>query len=340
VFVQLRIARRLVTFGIVPSHPTASATWAARPQDAAGFAVERFVEKPDAGTAAGYLAEGGYYWNSGMFLFKASALLDELARLAPEMVSACEAAMAGARLDLDFCRVDKAAFERCPSDSIDYAVMEKTDRAVVVPMDAGWTMSAPGPRCGRWSSATPPGTPGAATCCVKDCRDSYVHAGHRLVALLGLENVVVVETPDAVMVAHKGRAQDVKRLVDRLKAEGRPEATLHRQVFRPWGSSARSTRAIASRSSASRSSRARSCRCRCTITAPNTGSWSLGHRARALGRDRAAWWPKNESIYLPLGTVHCLENPGKLPLELIEVQTGSYLGEDDVVRFEDRYGRA
>ncbi len=231
-------AGQLVTFGIVPTQPETGYGYikAGADQGDGAFAVERFVEKPNLATAEGYLAEGGYFWNSGMFLFRASVYLAELARHSPAMLVACEAAFKAARQDLDFCRVDKAAFEVCPSDSVDYAVMEKTDQALVVPLSAGWNDIGAWPAVWQVAQRDAQGNAGRGDVLLEDCRNSFVHASNRLVCLLGVEDLVVVETADAVMVTHKQRAQDVKKLVDRLKAAGRSEATMHREVFRPWGS--------------------------------------------------------------------------------------------------------
>lgn len=333
-------AGQLVTFGIVPTHAETGYGYILAGQDRGdgGFAVQRFVEKPDQATAERYLAEGGYYWNSGMFLFKASVYLAELARHAPAMVAACEAAMKAARQDLDFCRVDKATFEACPSDSVDYAVMEKTERAVVVPMAAGWNDVGAWPAVWQVVARDAQGNASRGDVLMQDCRDCYVHASSRLVSLLGVEDLVVVETADAIMVAHKQRAQDVKKLVDQLKAAGRSEATVHREVFRPWGSydsidegSRFKVKRITVKPGERLSLQMHHHRAEHWVVVSGTARVRIGETEKLVA--------ENESVFIPIGVQHFLENPGKVKLELIEVQTGAYLGEDDIVRFEDRYGR-
>jgi len=306
---------------------------------ATAYAVAQFVEKPDHATAESYLRSGDYFWNSGMFMFRASVYLAELQRLAPAMLQACRQAFAGRCADLDFVRLDAEAFAACPADSIDYAVMEKTDRAVVVPLDAGW--SDVGSFAALWAAGTADAH-GNVTCgdtISVDARNSYLYAGSRLLAAVGVADLVVVETADAVLVAAKERVQDVKKVVEHLKASGRSERLLHRRVNRPWG-------AFEGIDSGERFQVKR-------ITVNPGASLSLQrHRQRAehwvvvrgtarivCGEDilvRTA----NQSVYIPIGTVHRLENPGTDLLEIIEVQTGSYLGEDDIERLEDNYGRS
>ena len=334
-------AGRLVTFGIVPDRPETGYGYirAGSASPEAGFAVDRFVEKPDLATAESYLKAGGYFWNSGMFLFKASAYLEELSRFCPSMLACCEEALAKAREDLDFCRVDKEAFSRSPADSIDYAMMEKTDRAVVVPMDAGWSDVGAWPAVWQVVDRDAAGNAARGDVLVEDSRNSFVHAEHRLVSILGVDDLVVVETADAVMVTHKDKAQDVKRLVDRLQKAGRSEATQHRQVYRPWGSY----------DSVDEGHRFKVKRI--TVKPGEKLSLQMHHHraehwivvsgtARVRAGETEQLVAENQSVYIPIGVVHSLENPGKVNLELIEVQTGAYLGEDDIVRFEDRYGRA
>jgi mannose-1-phosphate guanylyltransferase/mannose-1-phosphate guanylyltransferase/mannose-6-phosphate isomerase len=255
------------------------------------------------------------------------------------MLSACEQALKLAKKDLDFVRLDKDAFAGSPSDSIDYAVMEKTDKAVVVPLDAGWS------DVGAWSAVwevLPQDTNGNATrgdVMVEGAKNCYVHADYRLVSLLGVEDVVVVETSDAVLVAHKDKAQDVKKLVDRLKADGRTEVQMHREVFRPWGSYDSidngvryQVKRITVKPGAKLSLQMHHHRAEHWVVVSGTAKVRLGEKEVLLS--------ENQSIYIPIGEVHSLENPGKVNLELIEVQSGSYLGEDDIVRLEDKYGRA
>ncbi|HEL3783759.1 TPA: mannose-1-phosphate guanylyltransferase/mannose-6-phosphate isomerase [Stenotrophomonas maltophilia] len=329
---------KLVTFGIVPTGPETGYGYI-KAADGQGLrAVERFVEKPDLDTATGYVSSGQYYWNSGMFLFKASRYLQELERFQPAMLAGSRQAWQQARRDADFTRLDKDAFTAVPSDSIDYAVMEKTADAVVTPLDAGWN------DVGSWtalrdvSQQDGDGNAHQGDVIAIDCRNTYAYA-QRLVALVGLDDVVVVETDDAVLVGKADRMQDVKTVVAQLKAEGRSEATWHRKVYRPWG-------AYDSIDNGERFQVKR-------ITVKPGGTLSLQmhhHRAEhwivvsgtaeVTRGDEVILLSENQSTYIPLGVTHRLRNPGKLPLELIEVQSGSYLGEDDIVRFEDTYGRS
>ena len=342
--VGLEAAQRgaLVTFGIVPTHPETGYGYvkASQALDAnAAVPVQQFVEKPDLATAQGYLQDGSYTWNSGMFMFKASVFLEELGKANPAMLHACQAAWAKAQKDLEFVRLDKDAFASSPSDSVDYAVMEKTSKAVVVPLDAGWN------DVGAWSAVwqvLPQDAQGNATrgdVMLEGSTNSYVHADGRLVALIGVDDLVVIETSDAVLVAHKDKAQDVKKVVDRLKAQKRPEADLHREVFRPWGSydsvdsgTRFQVKRITVKPGAKLSLQMHHHRAEHWVVVSGTASVRLGDAVKLV--------TENESVYIPVGVTHSLENPGKLPLHLIEVQSGSYLGEDDIVRFEDLYGRA
>jgi len=342
--VGLEAAQRgaLVTFGIVPTHPETGYGYvkASQALDAnAAVPVQQFVEKPDLATAQGYLQDGSYTWNSGMFMFKASVFLEELGKANPAMLKACQAAWTKAQKDLEFVRLDKDAFASSPSDSVDYAVMEKTSKAVVVPLDAGWN------DVGAWSAVwqvLPQDAQGNATrgdVMLEGSTNSYVHADGRLVALIGVDDLVVIETSDAVLVAHKDKAQDVKKVVDRLKAQKRPEADLHREVFRPWGSydsvdsgTRFQVKRITVKPGAKLSLQMHHHRAEHWVVVSGTASVRLGDAVKLV--------TENESVYIPVGVTHSLENPGKLPLHLIEVQSGSYLGEDDIVRFEDLYGRA
>ncbi|MBO1746459.1 MULTISPECIES: mannose-1-phosphate guanylyltransferase/mannose-6-phosphate isomerase [Stenotrophomonas] len=331
-------AGKLVTFGIVPTGPETGYGYIKAADGQGVRAVERFVEKPDLDTATGYVVSGQYYWNSGMFLFKASRYLQELERLQPGMLSACRQAWQSARRDADFTRLDKDAFTAVPSDSIDYAVMEKTADAVVVPLDAGWN------DVGSWtalrdvSQQDGDGNAHQGDVIAIDCRNTYAYS-QRLVAMVGLDDVIVVETDDAVLVGNADRMQEVKTVVAQLKAGGRSEATWHRKVYRPWG-------AYDSIDNGERFQVKR-------ITVKPGGTLSLQmhhHRAEhwivvsgtaeVTRGDEVILLSENQSTYIPLGVTHRLRNPGKLPLELIEVQSGSYLGEDDIVRFEDTYGRS
>ena len=331
-------AGKLVTFGIVPTGPETGYGYIKAADGQGVRAVERFVEKPDLDTATGYVASGQYYWNSGMFLFKASRYLQELERFQPQMLAGSRTAWQQARRDADFTRLDKDAFAAVPSDSIDYAVMEKTADAVVVPLDAGWN------DVGSWTALRDvshqdgDGNAHQGDVIAIDCRNTYAY-GQRLVAMVGLDDVIVVETDDAVLVGKADRMQEVKTVVAQLKAGGRSEATWHRKVYRPWG-------AYDSIDSGDRFQVKR-------ITVKPGGTLSLQmhhHRAEhwivvsgtaeVTRGDEVILLSENQSTYIPLGVTHRLRNPGKLPLELIEVQSGSYLGEDDIVRFEDTYGRS
>jgi mannose-1-phosphate guanylyltransferase / mannose-6-phosphate isomerase len=331
---------RLVTFGIVPSGPeTGYGYIRAGAALADGVrAVAQFVEKPDEATARGYVASGEYVWNSGMFLFRASVFLAELARQQPAMLAACRAALDGATRDADFVRLDKSAFAACPSDSIDYAVMEHTDAAAVLPIDVGWNDL--GSWSALWEVAEQDGNGNAhhGDVLAQDCRNTLAWGDGRLVALLGLQDVVVVDTADAVLVAHKDRVQDVKGIVATLKAAGRNEPNCHRKVYRPWGSydsidmgGRFQVKRITVKPGAALSLQMHHHRAEHWIIVSGTGRITRGEEVLTL--------TENQSTYIPLGVKHRLENPGRLPLELIEVQSGSYLGEDDIVRFEDVYGR-
>ena len=331
-------AGKLVTFGIVPTGPETGYGYIKASGNDTVRPVERFVEKPDLATAQDYVASGDYYWNSGMFLLRASRYLDELQRFAPEMAAGCRQAFAGAVRDADFTRLDKEAFSAIPSDSIDYAVMEKTSDAVVIPLDAGWS------DVGSWSAlrdVSARDADGNATrgdVIAIDCRNSYAY-GERLVAMVGLDNVIVVETDDAVLVADADRVQQVKDVVARLKAEGRPEASWHRKVYRPWGAydsidhgERFQVKRITVKPGGTLSLQMHHHRAEHWIVVSGTAEVTRGEEVLLL--------TENQSTYIPLGVTHRLRNPGKLPLELIEVQSGSYLGEDDIIRFEDTYGRA
>ncbi len=337
----------MVTFGIVPTAPEtgygyvkAACSVGSQPASKAmgPSPVEAFVEKPDLITAQRYLAEGGYFWNSGMFMFKTSVFLSELERHHPAMLAACRRAFEAAKTDLDFVRLDQEAFAASPSDSIDYAVMEKTDKAVVVPLDAGWS------DVGAWSAVWQvqpqdhAGNGARGDVLLHDANDCYVHADHRLVSLVGVTDLVVVETSDAVLVAHKDKAQDVKKVVETLKARGRTEAELHREVFRPWGAydsidngERYQVKRITVKPGARLSLQMHHHRAEHWVVVKGTAQITIGDEVKLVS--------ENQSVYIPVGVKHCLENPGKVAIELIEIQSGSYLGEDDIVRFDDKYGR-
>ena len=331
---------KLVTFGVVPHSPETGYGYIHRVNGGGDvYVVDKFVEKPDHDTAQSYVSSGEYYWNSGMFMFRASRYLDELKKFCPEMVEACLKAVVDAEVDLDFTRLQRKAFESSPSDSIDYAVMEKTDQAVVVPLDAGWS------DVGSWSSlleaseSDEDGNALVGDVTAIDSRGCYVYSGSRLVATLGLQDHVVVETKDAVLVAPKDRVQDVKRVVEQLKAEGRYETSAHREVFRPWGSydsvdqgERFQVKRLTVLPGAVLSLQMHHHRAEHWVVVSGTAKITRGEEEFLL--------QENESTFIPLGTKHRIANPGKVLLHIIEVQSGSYLGEDDIVRFDDNYGRA
>ena len=337
--IPLAESGRLVTFGIVPTEAHTGYGYIKRgEQQGFGFHVDEFVEKPPMELAETYIASDEYYWNSGMFLFRASRYLEELEKFSPDIYAACKAASEQTSTDLDFTRIDKTQFERCPSDSVDYAVMEKTADAVVVPMDAGWS------DIGSWSSLwnlSEKDSDGNATVgdvVLRDSKNSYIRAEKHLVAAIGVEDLVIVATDDVLLVANKDRVQDVKAIVAQLKEQTRPEWELHREVYRPWGqydsidSGPRyQVKRITVKPGAKLSVQMHHHRAEHWVVVSGTARVSKGDESFLLS--------ENESTYIPVGVVHSLENPGKLNLELIEVQSGSYLGEDDIVRFQDQYGR-
>jgi mannose-1-phosphate guanylyltransferase/mannose-6-phosphate isomerase len=331
----------LVTFGIVPDYPETGYGYIRAVNSLASgqpMAVEQFVEKPNLETAQQYVDSGNYAWNSGMFLFKASTLLAEIALYDPAMLGACKVAWQASTLDLDFSRLDKDSFVQCPAESIDYAVMEKTSKAVVVPLDAGWN------DVGAWSSVwqvqaqDANGNGAYGDVILEATKNSYVHADHRLVTLLGVSDLIVVETSDAVLVANKSASQDVKKIVERLKGENRSEAEQHRKVFRPWGfydsidqGPRYQVKRITVKPGAKLSVQMHHHRAEHWVVVSGTAKVRIDDQEKMIS--------ENQSVYIPVGSIHSLENPGKVDLEMIEVQSGSYLGEDDIVRFEDKYGR-
>lgn len=347
---------KLVTFGIVPTAPETGFGYIQASVQLSkqtvlaeqkpplnkterAYKVQRFVEKPDHATASDYLASGKYYWNSGMFMFKASRYLEELKKFRPDILSVCQQAIAHTSTDMDFVRLDAEAFNACPSESIDYAVMEKTADAVVVPLEAGWS------DVGSWSAIWEvSGKDEAGNHChgdilTEDTHNSLLFSESRLLATVGIEDMVVVETRDAVLVARKDRVQDVKTIVQRLEADGRSEKDFHRIVYRPWGcydsvdtGERFQVKRITVNPGAILSLQKHHHRAEHWIVVTGT--------AEVTCDDKVFLLTENQSTYIPLGSAHRLANPGKVPLELIEVQSGSYLGEDDIVRFDDQYGRA
>jgi len=333
-------AGKLVTFGIVPDHAATGYGYIKRgkPQDK-GYIVDEFVEKPGHATATEYLDSGDYYWNSGMFMFKAQAYLDELKKFNLDMVTHCEQAARKLTEDIGFLRLDADAFAKCKSDSIDYAVMEKTDLACVVPMDAGW--SDIGSWASLWdhSNKDDAGNSTHGDVMTSETENSFVHAESRLVATVGVKDLVIVETQDAVLVADKNKSQEVKQIVERLKLEQREEEKFHRIVYRPWGSfdsvdagEGYKVKRISVKPGARLSKQMHHHRAEHWVVVRGT--------ARVFRDDEIFDLHENESVFIPLGATHYLENPGDGPLDIIEVQSGSYLGEDDIVRFDDIYGRS
>lgn len=345
---------KLVTFGIVATSPETGYGYIKRGQKynyislsenseqqqdtPLAFAVDKFVEKPDFDTARHYIENGEYYWNSGMFLFRASRYLQELKLHRPDILTACQQAIGNLDPDMDFIRVDKMAFTACPDDSIDYAVMEKTSDAVVVPLDAGWS------DVGSWSSLWEIsdkdefGNVQRGDVVNHDSRNNYVFAESGLVTTVGIENIVVVQTKDAVLVAAKDKVQEVKHIVNHLKNSERTEHHTHCEVYRPWGKydsidigNRYQVKRITVKPGEKLSLQMHHHRAEHWIVVAGTAKVTHGDNVQLVG--------ENQSIYIPVGTVHALENPGKIPMEIIEIQTGAYLGEDDIVRLEDRYGR-
>ena len=333
-------AGRLVCLGVKPLSPETGYGYlrCGEPSPSGVREVLRFEEKPDLETARTYMESGDCYWNSGIFLFKASAYLAALERHAPEMLAACRVAIDGVHADLDFIRVDKAAFEACPSDSVDYAVLEKETGLNMVVLDTVWS------DLGSWSALHEAGNPDeegntlVGDVIEHDVRDSYLHSTGRLLTAVGVRDVVVVETSDAVLVANRNSSQDVKKIVSAMMARGRSEAVSHPVDYRPWGSFQRID--LGDRFQVKRIT---------VIPGQKLSLQKHYHRAEhwivvrgtalVVNGEQELLLHEDQSTYIPLGHVHRLENPGKTPLELIEVQTGSYLGEDDIVRLEDVYGR-
>jgi mannose-1-phosphate guanylyltransferase len=334
-------ADKLVTFGIVPTeaHIGYGYIEAGDALDNDGFKVKKFVEKPDIETAQTYLDGKKHFWNSGMFMFKASVYLEELRAFNPEIVNACEMSLENSQSDLDFLRVDEISFSACPDDSIDYAVMEKTEKACMVTLDAGWN------DVGSWTSLWETAKNKDANnnvvfgdVILTGVNNSYVNSEQRLIAVIGLDDVIVVETKDAILVAAKDKVQNIKSVVNQLKREKRPEFEFHREVLRPWGcydsidtGDRYQVKRITVKPGEKLSVQMHHHRAEHWIVVSGTASVTIGENTSLVA--------ENQSVYIPIGEVHALENPGKIPLELIEVQSGSYLGEDDIVRFSDRYGR-
>ncbi|WP_345426999.1 mannose-1-phosphate guanylyltransferase/mannose-6-phosphate isomerase [Halioxenophilus aromaticivorans] len=337
-------AGRLVTFGVVPTAPETGYGYIRRSQPVDNplgevFQVMQFVEKPTVDVAERYIGTGEYYWNSGMFMFKPSRYIEELEKFNPEMVAVCREAFAKAEVDLDFTRIDRASFEACPDDSIDYAVMEKTDSAVVVPLSAEWS------DLGSWSALwdvsdkDKHGNTTRGDVITYETNNCYIQADRKLIATVGVDDLVIVDTDDALMVASKDQVQDVKAIVGELKSQQRSEASTHRKVYRPWGyydsidfGERFQVKRIVVRPGAELSLQMHHHRAEHWVVVSGT--------AVVVNGDNEIMLTENQSTYIPIGQKHQLKNPGAIALELIEVQSGSYLGEDDIVRFKDLYGRA
>ena len=340
------------TLGIVPTEPATGYGYIKAGAETSGlFTVEQFVEKPDAETAQSYLDAQCYYWNSGMFMIRADRYLEELKRHQPAMYAACEAAMANTEQDYDFVRIDKEAFIACPDDSIDYALMEPltadpaNSQVVVAPLDAGWSDVGSwsalwdiADKCEDGNSVLHAGK-GEGETILKDTRNSLISTSDRLVSTLGVDDLVIVDTKDALLVAHRDKVQDVKKIVAQIKEQGGGQHEFHREVYRPWGrydsidnGERYQVKRITVKPGAKLSVQMHHHRAEHWIVVSGTASVTNGEKTFLV--------TENESTYIPIGQVHCLENPGKVDLEMIEVQSGSYLGEDDIVRFKDVYGRA
>lgn len=340
-------AGKLVTFGIVPTHAETGYGYIRRGSETAtkeGFYVAAFVEKPDAVTAEHYLQTGDYYWNSGMFMFRASVYLQQLQQFRPDILQCCQDALAQLTPDLDFVRITEAAFIACPDESVDYAIMEPltaqhSDAVVVVPLDAGWNDVGGFAALWQVDQKDATGNVVHGDVMTHQTANCYIRSEQQLVATVGVQDLVVISTKDAVLVAHKDQAQDVKAIVQQLKQAGRPEATFHREVYRPWGKydsvdhgERFQVKRITVKPGAKLSVQMHHHRAEHWIVVSGTAKVTID------GQDQ--YLTENQSVYIPITAVHALENPGKVPLELIEVQSGSYLGEDDIVRFADRYGRS
>ncbi|WP_181951044.1 mannose-1-phosphate guanylyltransferase/mannose-6-phosphate isomerase [Chromobacterium haemolyticum] len=341
-------AGKLVTFGIVPNKPEIGygyIKFSKSHHQSNGstltsiFPIEEFVEKPNKEKAQQYIDNGNYLWNSGMFMFRASVFIDELNKHSGDILAACRLSMENPQKDFDFLRPDPVAFSNCPPNSIDYAVMEKTELAVVVPLDAGWSDVGSWSALWEVSEQDDSNNVNIGDIITVDSKNCYLNsAANRLIATVGIEGLIVIDTADAVLVARKDQVQNVKDIVEKLKSEQRPEAHQHRMIYRPWGhydsidSGHRyQVKRITVNPGAKLSVQMHHHRAEHWVVVSGT--------ARVLNGDKESLLTENQSVYIPVGVVHALENPGKVPLELIEVQSGSYLGEDDIIRFEDRYGR-
>lgn len=337
--IPLAEAGKLVTFGIVPDEAHTGYGYIQRgDRNGPGYTVGRFVEKPTFEEAENYIHSGDYFWNSGMFLFKASRYLEELKKFRPDIFDACQNAVGFKTQDTDFTRIDPVIFEACPSESIDYAVMEKTNDAVMVPIDAGWNDIGSWQSLWSISSKDESGNASDGDVLFHNTKNSYIRTDQQLVATLGVDNLVVIATKDVVMVANKDHVQDVKLITNLLKEQARPEWDMHREVYRPWGKydsidvgHGYKVKRITVRPGAKLSLQFHHHRAEHWVVVSGSALVTKGDETFVLS--------KNESTYIEIGVVHALENAGEVDLQIIEVQTGSYLGEDDIIRLDDRYGR-
>ena len=339
---QLARQGKLVTFGIVPSSPETGYGYikkgAGLDNSDPAFMIDRFVEKPDYDTAVSYLESGDFCWNSGMFMFKTSAVISELGVFAPDMLKKCRKAIENGNMDLDFFRVDKTAFESITEDSIDYAVMEKTANGVVLALDAGWNDLGSFDALWQTGDKDERNNVTSGDVLVHNVTDTYIHSDNRLVAAVGLEKFVIVDTKDALLVAPRDQVQDVKKIVTQLKAQNRVEAVSHAKVYRPWGDY--ETIDMADRYQVKRITVKPGAKLSLQKHYHRAEHWTVVSGTAIVTKDTEEILLKeDQSVYIPLGTMHRLENPGKISLELIEVQSGPYLGEDDIVRYDDVYGR-
>jgi len=331
---------KLATFGIVPTNANTGYGYIKSSKENSNGAhkVEEFVEKPDLKTAQTYLEQGNYLWNSGMFMFKAGVLIDELTTHSPGIVASVNNAINNATQDLDFIRLDKQAFESSPSDSIDYALMEKSNNVVVVPLDAGWNDIGAWPALYDIGNKDANGNVTKGDVIIQDTTNTYINADHHMVVAIGVDNLIMIDTPDATFIATQDKAQEVKNIVKSLQASGRYESSVHRKVYRPWGwyDSIESgeyfqVKRLHVKPGAKLSLQMHHKRAEHWVVVSGTATVTNGEQTFNLN--------KGESTYIPLGVTHGLENATNKPLEIIEVQSGIYLGEDDITRFEDMYGR-
>jgi mannose-1-phosphate guanylyltransferase len=334
----------LVTFGIVPTHAETGYGYIKQGElqnlnNKTGYTVASFVEKPNQTTAEQYLSSGEYLWNSGMFMFKASRYLEELEKFSPEILAVCKEAYSNKMHDLDFTRISADIFKKCPDDSIDYAVMEHTEHAIVVPLDVGW--SDVGSFSSLWevNEKDEQGNVNQGDIISHSTTNCYINASSKLITTVGINNLVIVETKDAILVANKDKVQTVKEIVNQLKAENHYEYKHQREVYRPWGKY--DSLDFGERDQVKRITVKPGAKLSVQMHHHRSEHWIVvSGTAKVTNGEKTFLVTENESTYIPLGQIHALENPGVLPLELIEVQTGSYLGEDDIIRFDDKYGRS